>query len=144
MKISDNGLSLIEKFEGCRLAAYPDPATGGEPWTIGYGHTDGVNKNDSITQSQADQFLREDLAPIYTTIDRCVKRTVNQNQFDALCSFIFNVGVGNFTRSTLLNKLNNGDFRGASDEFLRWNRAAGRVMLGLTRRRAAERTLFLS
>lgn len=144
MKISDKGLSLIKKFEGCRLAAYPDPATGGKPWTIGYGHTDRVNKNDSITQSQADQFLREDLAHIYTTIGHCVKRAVNQNQFDALCSFIFNVGEGNFTCSTLLNKLNNGDFRGTGDEFLRWNRAAGRVMSGLTKRREAERTLFLS
>lgn len=144
MKISDKGLSLLKDFEGCRLNAYPDPATGGKPWTIGYGHTDGVKKGDTIMQSQAEQFLRKDLEPVYTTMKDNVKTKINQHQFDALCSFIFNVGAGNFTRSTLLKKLNAGDIQGAGDEFLRWNCAAGKVMPGLTKRRAAERQLFLS
>lgn len=144
MKINDKGIALIKNFEGCRLAAYPDPVTGDKPWTIGYGHTDNVKQGNTITQAQADQFLCEDLAPVYSTIEENVKTQINQNQFDALCSFIFNVGVGNFTRSTLLTKLNKGDIQGAGDEFLRWNCVAGRVIAGLTKRREAERGLFLS
>lgn len=144
MNISDKGLSLIKCFEGCRLAAYPDPATGGKPWTIGYGHTHNVKRGDTITQSEAEQFLREDLAHIYTTIGNSVTFKINQNQFDALCSFIFNVGDGNFTQSTLLKKLNAGDIRGVGDELPRWNRATGIIIAGLTKRREAEQALFLS
>ncbi|PWC10676.1 lysozyme [Brenneria roseae subsp. americana] len=144
MKISANGISLIKRFEGCKLTAYPDPGTGGKPWTIGYGHTLGVQPGDVITQPQAEQFLRDDLASVYLNIDTNVKTALTQGQFDALCSFIFNLGAGNFVKSTLLKKLNAGDTAGAADEFLKWNRAGGRILPGLTRRRAAERDLFLS
>lgn len=143
MQISEKGKGLIKDSEGCALKAYPDPGTGGKPWTIGHGHTHNVSKGDVITQAQAEQFLRDDLQPIYITIETCVKVPLNQNQFDALCSFIFNVGGGNFAKSTLLKKLNAGDYAGAADEFLRWNKAAGKVLLGLDIRRSKERSLFL-
>lgn len=144
MQVSENGKELIKKSEGFEDKAYPDPGTGGKPWTIGYGHTHSVSKGDVITQAQAEQFLRDDLQPIYVTIETCVKVPLNQNQFDALCSFIFNVGGGNFAKSTLLKKLNAGDYAGAADEFLRWNKAAGKVLPGLDIRRSKERRLFLS
>lgn len=144
MQISEKGKGLIKDSEGCALKAYPDPGTGGKPWTIGHGHTHNVSKGDVITQAQAEQFLQDDLQPIYITIETCVKVPLNQNQFDALCSFIFNVGAGKFAKSTLLKKLNAGDYAGAAEEFLRWNKAAGRVLPGLDIRRSKERQLFLS
>lgn len=144
MQISDIGIELIKTSEGSKLTAYPDPGTGGKPWTIGYGHTHNVVKGDVITQAQAEQFLRDDLQPIYITIETCVKAPLNQNQFDALCSFIFNVGGGSFAKSTLLKKLNAGDKKGAAQEFLRWNKAAGKVLPGLLKRRSAECQLFLA
>ncbi|MTH47490.1 lysozyme [Intestinirhabdus alba] len=143
MITSNNGRRLIQQHEGLELTAYPDPATGAAPWTIGYGHTKGVTPGQQITREQAEQFLIEDLAIVANTITANVKVALNQNQFDALSSFIFNVGSGNFTDSTLLKKLNIGDYDGAADEFLRWDKAAGKVMPGLTKRRTAERQLFL-
>lgn len=128
MQISNKGIEKIKGYEGLSLTAYPDPGTGGRPWTIGYGHTLGVQKGDVITPRQAELFLHEDLAPVYITIETNVKVTLTQGQFDALCSFIFNVGAGNFVKSTLLKKLNAGDIKGAADEFMRWNKAAGRVV----------------
>ncbi|MEQ1967253.1 lysozyme [Xenorhabdus nematophila] len=144
MKISENGLSFIKQFEGLKLKAYPDPATGGIPWTIGYGHTKDVKSGQVITEQQAEAFLHDDLKSIYITIESAIKVPLTQGQFDALCSFTFNCGTGNFVRSTLLKKLNVGDYQGAADEFLRWNKAAGKVMNGLTKRRASERQMFLS
>lgn len=144
MKTGSNGISLIKQFEGCRLNAYPDPATGGAPWTIGYGHTgNDVRPGMVWTQVQADSALISDLAQCERAISRLVKVTLTQNQFDAIVSFVFNVGSGNLQSSTLLRKLNSGDYRGAAEEFPRWNKAAGKVMAGLTKRRAAERELFL-
>ncbi|ECI2457664.1 lysozyme [Salmonella enterica subsp. enterica] len=144
MKTGSEGISLIKQFEGCRLNAYPDPATGGAPWTIGYGHTgNDVRPGMVWTQVQADSALISDLAQCERAISRLVKVTLTQNQFDALVSFVFNVGSGNLQSSTLLRKLNSGDYRGAADEFPRWNKADGKVMAGLTKRRAAERELFL-
>lgn len=144
MKTGSQGISLIKQFEGCRLNAYPDPATGGAPWTIGYGHTgNDVRPRMVWTQVQADSALISDLAQCERAVSRLVKVNLTQNQFDALVSFVFNVGSGNLQSSTLLRKLNSGDYRGAADEFPRWNKAAGKVMAGLTKRRAAERELFL-
>lgn len=144
MKTGSNGISLIKQFEGCMLKAYPDPATGGAPWTIGYGHTgNDVRPGMVWTQVQADSALISDLAQCERAVSRLVNVNLTQNQFDALVSFVFNVGSGNLQSSTLLRKLNSGDYRGAAEEFPRWNKAAGKVMVGLTKRRAAERELFL-
>ncbi|MBC8946945.1 lysozyme [Xenorhabdus indica] len=144
MEISTKGLECIKQYEGLKLKAYPDPATGGIPWTIGYGHTKDVKPGQVITEQQAEAFLLDDLKLIYLTFESAVKVSLTQGQFDALCSFIFNCGAGNFARSTLLKKLNAGDYQGAADEFQRWNKAAGKVMNGLTKRRASERQMFLS
>ncbi len=139
MKISQSGIELIKRFEGLRLDSYDD---GVGVWTIGYGHTSGVQPGQSITQEQADQFLRDDLEWVETCIERHVKTPLSQPQYDALCSLIYNIGAGAFSLSTLLKKLNAGDMAGASEQFARWNRGGGRVLDGLTRRRAAERALF--
>lgn len=141
MKISNNGIDLIKQFEGCRLTAYQDSVG---VWTIGYGHTKGVKNGDSITQAQADAFLRDDVQVAESDVTRLVKVTLSQNQFDALVSFTYNLGVRSLSTSTLLRKLNAGDTKGAADEFLRWNKAGGKVLNGLTRRREAEQSLFLS
>ncbi|NHB94748.1 lysozyme [Photorhabdus cinerea] len=141
MQISEKGLSKLKGYEGLSLTAYRCPAG---VWTIGYGHTRGVKPGDVITDEQATQFLLEDLAPVYITIESNVKVPLTQGQFDALCSFIFNCGTGAFVRSTLLKKLNAGDYRGAADQFMRWNQVDGRTLPGLDARRASEKTMFLS
>jgi lysozyme len=152
MKISNNGLSLIKSFEGLELEAYPDPGTGGAPWTIGYGHTGPeVCKGLVWTNTQVDKALSQDVAQFEQDVTSLVKVQINQNQFDALVSFAFNVGsdidsddvAEGLGDSTLLKKLNAGDYNGAADEFPKWNRAGGKVMAGLTKRRNAERDLFL-
>ncbi|MCH0685594.1 lysozyme [Escherichia coli] len=144
MKTGSNGISLIKQFEGCKLKAYPDPATGGAPWTIGYGHT-GLEVKPGLvwTQAQADAALIADLSVCENAVSHLVKVKITQNQFDALISFSFNLGSGNLASSTLLKKLNAGDYKGAADEFPKWNKAAGKVMNGLVARRTAERELFL-
>ncbi|MDR0219061.1 MAG: lysozyme [Enterobacteriaceae bacterium] len=144
MEISENGINAIKNYEGLRLKAYPDPATGAEPWTIGYGHTKGVVSGQVITQQQANAFLHEDLAPIYAVLQQYVTVSLTQGQFDALCSFIFNVGIGNFLHSTLLKKLNKDDIQGAAQEFLKWDRAAGKEMPALRARRKSEQRMFLA
>ncbi|MDE9553405.1 lysozyme [Xenorhabdus bovienii] len=144
MEISNKGLECIKQYEGLKLKAYPDHATGGIPWTIGYGHTQGVKKGDVITEQQAEAFLQDDLQPIYITLRQWVNVPLSQGQFDALCSFIFNCGSGNFLGSTLLKKFNQGDYAGAAAEFSLWNKAAGKVMRGLGNRWASERQMFLS
>ena len=144
MTPSDNAFDMIKKFEGYSATAYPDPGTGGEPWTIGYGHTGGVKRGDICDEAQADYWLRQDVQTAVKAVQDYVAVPVNQNQFDALVDFVYNVGSGNFGKSTLLKKLNAGDYDGAADEFLRWNKAGGKVLRGLTVRRQAERDLFLS
>ncbi|PHM29483.1 lysozyme [Xenorhabdus innexi] len=144
MEISENGINAIKRYEGLRLKAYPDPATGAEPWTIGYGHTKGVAPGQVITRQQAEAFLLEDLTPIYSVLQQVVKVALTQGQFDALCSFIFNVGIGNFTHSTLLKKLNEGDYQGAAQEFLRWDQGNGHELPALLARRKSEQKMFLS
>lgn len=134
-------IALIKGFEGCVLKAYKDAA--GVP-TIGYGHAYGVTMDMVIDQHQADVLLEHDLAIAADAVERLVAIPITQSQFDALTSFVFNVGAGAFENSTLRRKLNARDLLGAADEFARWNHAGGRVLAGLTRRREAERALFLS
>lgn len=149
MQTSLNGIALIKKFEGCRLAAYPDPGTGGDPWTIGYGWThpvDGkpVRPGMTIDEVTADRLLKTGLVGYENDVLKVVRVKLTQGQFDALVSFAYNVGSRALSTSALLKKLNTGDYAGAADEFLRWNKAGGKVLNGLTRRREAERALFLS
>ncbi|WP_340619277.1 lysozyme [Xenorhabdus siamensis] len=144
MEISENGINKIKSYEGLRLKAYPDPATGGEPWTIGYGHTKGVEPGQMITKQQAEALLREDLSPIYDVLGQYVKVPLTQGQFDALCSLIFNVGIGNFIHSTLLKKLNQGDYQEAAQEFLKWDKVNGNKLSALLARRKSEQEMFLS
>ena len=143
MRTSQKGFDLIKTFEGLRLQAYPDPATGADPWTIGYGATRGVTKGMAITVDQAERMLRNDVARFEPELERLLKVTVSQNQWDALMSFVYNLGAANLASSTLLKLLNKGDIAGAAAQFPRWNKAAGREMAGLTKRRAAEQSLFL-
>lgn len=145
MKISNNGKKLIKSFESLELIAYPDPGTGGAPWTIGWGHTGPEVKSGLVwTPAQADAAFDSDIAQFERDVASLVKVPLNQNQFDALVSFAYNCGSSNFASSTLLKKLNAGDYDAAADEFPRWDKAAGKVMNGLTRRRNAERTLFIT
>ena len=139
MQISKAGLDLIKQFEGLYLQAYRCPA--GVP-TIGYGHTAGVAMGQTITQQQADDYLRRDVRQFERAVSRLVRVPLTQGQFDALVSFAFNLGEGALAQSTLLRLLNAGDYAGAAAQFDRWNKAGGRVLPGLVRRRAAERALF--
>nr|WP_314590070.1 lysozyme [uncultured Serratia sp.] len=144
MRISNKGRDFIKGFEALRLVAYPDPGTGGKPWTIGWGHTKGVKQGDRITQEQAEQFLSDDLAVFELTVNSAIKRPMTQNQFDAMVSLAFNIGGPAFAQSTLVNKFNAGDVQGAADQFPRWKFSDGKVMPGLVKRRVAERETFLS
>lgn len=144
MKISNNGLNLIKQFEGLRLNAYDD---GVGVWTIGYGtikYPNGVRvkRGDKITQAQADQYIANDVATFERAVNMLVNVPLNQNQFDALVSFTYNLGATNLAASTLLKKLNSKDYKGAAAEFPKWNKAGGKVMTGLVRRRKAEMELF--
>lgn len=142
LKTSAAGRALIAKFEGLRLTAYQDMVG---VWTIGYGHTGpDVKPGLVISQQQAAQLLINDLARFNNGVNALVTVKINQNQFDALVSFSYNLGLGSLQQSTLLRLLNAGNFQAAADQFLRWNRAGGQVVAGLSRRRAAERDMFLS
>ncbi|HCZ49308.1 MAG TPA: lysozyme [Gammaproteobacteria bacterium] len=142
MRISHVGVDLIKHFEGLRQEAYQCAAG---VWTIGYGHTKGVQAGDRITLQQAEQMLEDDLLAFETGVLELITMGArySQGEFDGLVSIAFNIGLDALARSTLLSKFNAGDRAGAADEFLRWNKAAGRVLEGLTRRRRAERALFL-
>ncbi|CAI2407367.1 Phage-related lysozyme (muraminidase) [Serratia liquefaciens] len=144
MRTSNKGRNFIKGFESLELVAYPDPGTGGKPWTIGWGHTKGGKQGDRITQEQAEQFLSDDLAVFELTVSSAIKRPMTQNQFDAMVSLAFNIGGPNFAQSTLVKNFNTGDVQGAADQFPRWKFSAGKVMPGLVKRRAAEREMFLS
>ncbi len=143
MKLSQAGLDLIKRFEGCKLKAYQD-AVG--IWTIGYGHT-GPNVHDglTVTQKQADDILAQDVGRFASGVATNVRVSLTQSEFDALVSFAFNVGLGAFKTSTLLRLLNdNADRNVVASQFLRWNKAGDKVLEGLTKRRNAEKALFLS
>lgn len=141
MKTSQTGINLIKQFESLRLEAYKCPAG---VWTIGYGHTAGICRGDLIDARKAEQLLAEDLRVFEAVVNRECPH-LNQNQFNALVSFTFNVGSGNFLKSSLLKcvKANpvNANIR---YEFSRWNRAGGEVLAGLIRRRKAEADLYFS
>ena len=142
MKISTQGLELIKRFEGLRLQAYmPTPI---DVPTIGYGHTKTAKLGMTITARGAEMLLKQDLAWVEAAVNKHVKVTLTQPQYDALCSFVYNLGATNFRRSTLLKRLNEGNFAAAASELPRWNKQGKRVLRGLTHRRAAERELFIS
>ena len=148
MKIDKNGKDLIKHFEGCSLVGYPDPATKGIPYTIGYGNTyyeDGtkIKLGDKITQERADLLLDKLLVHYEQGVDSITRDNITNNQFDALVSFAWNVGIANLKSSTLLKKVNaNPNDPSISAEFKKWNKAAGKVMKGLTLRRNAEAELY--
>lgn len=141
-RINQAGLDLIKSFEGLRLKAYDD---GVGVWTIGYGHTGPeVAPGLEISEDQAEDLLRGDLATAEHGVEGAIGSGVNDNQFAACVSLAFNVGVGNFKGSTLAKRIRENHIADAANEFLKWNRAGGHVMPGLTRRREAERKLFLT
>lgn len=144
MKTSDDGIALIQEFEGCVLHAYPDPATGGAPWTIGYGHTHGVTPDMTCDRAQALAWLREDLQWSEAAVNHLVNVPIGQPQFDALVSFVFNLGQGALAQSTLLRLLNaKASLEVVGPQFIRWTHGPnGAELPGLVRRRAAERALF--
>ncbi len=141
MRVSKRGIKIITEFEGFKNKAYRCPAG---VLTIGYGHTKGVKEGDTCTSDIAMKWLKEDCEDAEETINTNIKITLSQNQFDALVSFIFNLGSTNFIRSTLLIKINERDSKGAADEFGKWTKIRGCEISGLIRRRAAEKELFLS
>ena len=145
---SNNGIAKIKQWEGFKKKAYRD---GGGVWTVGYGHTSDelfeVKPNSVITEEKAGELLRHDLREAEDAVNAYGKVPLNQNQFDALVSFTFNVGKGSkkqpgFTTSTLLKKLNAGDYNAVPKELARWNKDNGKVVAGLTNRRAAEAGLW--
>jgi lysozyme len=139
--INGEGFKLLTAFEGCELTAYDD---GGGVCTIGYGHTgDDVYPELTISQTEAEKLLSGDLEKFESYVEDAVEVQLNDNQFSALVCFCFNVGPGGFGGSTLLRLLNNGNYQGAANQFPRWNKVNGEPWLGLTRRRLAERALFL-
>ena len=141
MNTSPKGIALIKEFEGLRLKAYKCP---GGVWTIGYGHTAGVKPGMLISKAQAEEYLKADLIAFERYLNG-LGLALNQNQFDALVSFIYNVGTGNFSNSTLLRKVRaNPQENSIMDEFLRWVYSKGRVLPGLQRRRLAEMKLYFS
>ena len=146
MSVSNKGVDLICEFEGKRLVAYDD---GVGVWTIGFGtikYPDGtrVKKGDTCTLDQAKEYMRHDLIEFEHTVNNSVKVSLNQNQFDALVSLSYNIGSSAFKSSTLVKKLNTGDYQGAADQFNVWINAGGKRMQGLVNRRDKEKLLFLS
>ena len=143
--INDEAKGIIKFSEGCKLTAYQCPA---KIWTIGYGSTfykDGkkVKQGDTISQNQADTLFDNILEKFEKDVKKLIKVKINDNQFGSIISFAYNVGVDNLKSSTLLKKLNANDFFGASQEFMKWNKAGGKVLNGLTIRRKKESLLFL-
>ena len=134
------GLALIKKFEGCELKAYQCSAG---VWTIGYGHTKDVVEGMEITQEQAEQMLVDELHEYESYINKYVTVALSQNQFDALVSWVYNLGPANLNASTMLKVLNSGEYEDVPAQMKRWNKAGGKVLEGLIRRREAEACLFV-
>jgi len=142
VNLSEAGLEVIMNNEGLRLEAYQDVVG---VWTIGFGHTGAeVKPGLVITLDAAKSLLLSDAETAEKCVNNCVSGTITQGQFDALCSFVFNLGCTALRNSTLLRKLNDGDDIGAAEEFGRWNHAGGQVTAGLTKRRLEEKELFLT
>ena len=133
------GLALIKKFEGCELKAYQCSAG---VWTIGYGHTKDVVEGMEITQEQAEQMLVDELHEYESYINKYVTVALSQNQFDALVSWVYNLGPANLKASTMLKVLNDGKYEDVPYQMKRWNKAGGKVLDGLIRRREAEALLY--
>lgn len=144
MRVSERGKELIRKYEGLKLTAYKCPAG---ILTIGYGHTKTVRPEMSINREMAELLLDEDLKDVERIIKANVKVELNQNQFDSLASFVFNVGAGNFLKSSLLKKINEGKFEEAGNEFLKWTKARTnggmKELPGLKKRREEEKKIFI-
>jgi lysozyme len=141
MKTNNSGIDLVRQFEGCELHAYKCPAG---VLTIGYGHTGpDVVSGLVITQQRAVELLQGDLAKFEKAVAAALKVPVTANQFAAMVALAYNIGAGAFAKSTLVKRLNAGKTQEAADQFLAWNKAGGKVLAGLTRRREAERALFL-
>lgn len=139
MRTSDRGIELIKRFEGFADVAYLCSAG---VLTLGWGHTKGVKRGDTCTEEQATEWLRQDLVSAERSVSRLITRPLLQNQFDALVSFTFNLGGGALQRSTLRQKVNRMEDEAAAGEFLKWNRAGGKVLRGLVLRRQAEAEMF--
>ena len=139
METSQNGIELIKEFEGCRQVAYQDSVG---VWTIGYGHTKTAYEGQLAIKKTCDKLLAEDIAEFEEYVNKLVKVPLTQNQFDALVVWTFNLGPTNLNESTMLRKLNEGDYGSVPDEMRRWNKAGGEVLNGLVRRRNAEAELF--
>jgi lysozyme len=139
MTYSKSGIHLTEHFEGCKFVAYKDLRG---IWTIAYGHTCGVYEGMTCTQAQADEWLRQDIVFAAACVNSFVLVGLSQEEFDALVDFVFNLGCGNFKHSTLLGKINRGDFAGAASELDKWDYVAGKQCAGLLRRREAEQDEF--
>jgi lysozyme len=141
MNISQNGMNMVKKFEGCELHAYQDIVG---VWTIGYGHTAGVKSGQVITQAQADKMFADEITQFASKVASLIKVPVNQNQFDALVSFAYNLGVQALADSSLLKYVNAKNFTAAADEFPKWCHARGKLNQGLLTRRQIEEKLFLT
>lgn len=140
--INADGLNLIKHFESLELNAYQDSVG---IWTIGWGHTGiDVKEGKTITEEEADTLLKDDLSRFVKAVNSLVSIDLNENQFAALVSFSFNLGIGNLQSSTLLKLLNSNDSFNASKEFIKWSNAGGTRLKGLVRRRLSERNLFCS
>ena len=140
MKVSQECIDLVKFFEGFEPKAYLCPAN---VWTIGYGRTKNVKEGDELTELQAERDLLEELDEFAEQVLNTVKISLDQNELDALTSWTYNLGVGNLQSSTLLKKLNSGDKNSVPSEMVTWNKAAGKVLAGLTRRREAEAKLWV-
>jgi lysozyme len=149
MNISNAGLELIKRFEGFRAHAYPDPATKGEPYTIGYGTTiyplgTKVKLGDVVSEGEALLCLEHDIKAAEAAVRGALHQVLTDNAFSALVSFVYNLGAGAFHSSTLLREVNAGNMHATAQEFLKWDKANGKTMQGLLTRREAEASLFLS
>lgn len=140
MRLGDRGRELIKRYEGCSLKAYQD--TGGV-WTIGYGHTKTAARNKVISHDEAERLFDADVKWAVDAVNNRVPLALNQSQFDAIVSFVFNAGESAFAKSTLLREINNGNLLYAPRELTRWVHDNGRALKGLARRRVAEAALFL-
>ena len=144
LSLSAAGALFIMSHEGVKTEAYPDPAHGKTIPTICVGHTHLVYMGQKASLAQCEAWLVEDTSVAGKAVKRLVKTPLTHMQYDALISFVFNTGEGNFAKSTLLKKINSGDCVGAGNEFLKWNKSNGRVLRGLTKRRQGEMTMWLS
>ena len=141
MKISKAGLDIIKQYEGCRLTSYKCPAG---VWTVGFGWTEGVTPGMTITRAQAEELLTRGVVQYEKAVQDAIgDAKTSQNQFDAMVSLCYNIGPANFRKSSVLREHKEGKFAAAADAFLMWNKAAGKVLSGLVKRREAERSLYL-